>query len=85
MLEQIKDTLGIGQKLEARLNSEYKLQDKNDATVAHIKITNILSDPRLDASVLYEIEETKNSIKEIKKITKTDLEKILNEEKWSKI
>lgn len=85
MIEQIKETLGIDQKLEARLSGEYKLQDNNNETVAHIKITDVLSDPRLDSTVLYEIEETKNGVKETKKVSKPDLEEILNQEKWSKI
>jgi hypothetical protein len=85
MLEQILGNNSLGQKLETRLNGEYKLQNKENETVSHIKIINILSNPLRDSVVLYEIEETKDGIKEVKKIIKEDLLKILKSESWLSI
>jgi hypothetical protein len=85
MIEQIIGDTNPEKALETRLNTEYKLQDKEGETISHIKITNILSNPLRDSVVLYEIEETKNGIKEVKKITKEDLLKILESESWLSI
>lgn len=85
MIEQILGNNSLEKTLETRLNGEYRLQNKEDETVSHIKITNILSNPLRDSIVLYEIEETKNGVKEIKKVLKEDLLKILKEENWLSI
>lgn len=85
MLEQITGNTNPEKALETRLYAEYKLQDKEGEMISYIKITNILSNPLRDSVVLYEIEETKNGVKEVKKIIKEDLLKILITESWSSI